>query len=206
MRKGFTVLELLIVISITVMMSALAISYRSSTQQQVGLYVEVQKLAELILRAKSLAISTYNDPGQVLPFDVVNCGYGINVDYDRNGYDLFSYQVKRVGQGQGQDCENINIIKDGNGPNADKMVILSSHDVAPGVFILENRTKQANPNKSIHIVFFVPPAPITLIGTTPGGSVCGPPTNCPGGKIYLTTKDASLNAAISISSIGQVDF
>ncbi len=193
MRKGFTLLELFIVIAITVMISALAISYKSSTQQQIGLYVEVQKLAELILRAKSLAISTYNNPGEALPQNEVICGYGVNIDYARNGYELFSYRVNLQQLNQG--CEGINTIK--NNPPRFNMVTISSHDVAPGVVILDG-----GHNDSIYKVFFVPPNPVTLIGTRDVNGAVGKQS----GKIYLTTKDASLTGTIYVSEIGQVDF
>lgn len=308
MRSGFTLLEILIVISITIMISGIAISYNGSTQQQIGLYVEVQKLAELILRAKSLAVSTYRDPGNVpvsaqvaapvmAPYasrdgmgsitagsyyyavtfvtsggettgspisnvenisfarriDVSNipispdlavierkiyrtlangttlhyvakiannystyytdnnsdasisgnptiptantsgespsttCGYGVSIDYDRNGYELFSYRVPR-----GQECASISKISNAS-PN--EITVLSSHDVAPGVVILQKGVH------NIYKVFFVPPTPLTLISINPAGAV-----NPVDGKIYLTTKDASLDATISVSAIGQVDF
>ncbi|MEK7507621.1 MAG: hypothetical protein AAB602_00870 [Patescibacteria group bacterium] len=193
-RQGFSIIELLVVISITIMISALALTYTSSTQQQIGLYVEVQKLAELILRAKSLAVSTYNDK-EVLDPGVVNCGYGVNIDYGRNGYELFSYRVIPEG---GKGCEDgINTIKN---TGKTRIVTLSRHDVAPGVVILENR---GHANRSIYKVFFVPPVPITLIGTVAESGLVSDENS---GKIYLTTKDASLNAAISVSEIGQVDF
>src|SRR3989344_2049513 len=184
--RGFTLLEILIVVSITIMISALAISYKSSTQQQVGLYVEVQKLAGLILRAKSLAVATYNDPEAFSDPSSIICGYGVSIDYLRNGYDLFSYKIPA-----GESCENITEIQNSGSSPPDEIVVLSSHSVAPGVIILDNF-----PNDSIYKVFFVPPAPITLIGTeSPVGAVGRAP-----GRIYLITKDSSVTGEISVSA------
>ncbi len=203
MRNGFTLLEILIVISITIMISALAISYTSSTQQQIGLYVEVQKLSALILRAKSLAVSTYNDPQAAGASNVVICGYGIAINYPSNRYSLFFYKVP-----PGQNCGNITTIKhdpDGAPPEGPTEIeLLSSHDVAPGVILLDENHRDSDGNRdSIYYVLFVPPSPITLISISFNGDVLSPPGP---GSISLITKDASLNATISVSSVGQVDF
>ncbi len=196
MSRGFTILEILIVVSITIMVSALAISYRSSSQQQVGLYVEVQKLAELILRAKSLAVSTYNDPAALSDPSTMICGYGVSIDYtpNHNGYTLFSYRVPL-----GRQCENITTIENDAAANT-SIVTFSRYDVAPGVVIL----KDGFPD-SIYKIFFVPPTPVTLIGVNPDEKTVERNRSAPG-KIYLTTKDVSINATISVSSFGQVDF
>src|SRR5206468_841965 len=94
---GFTILEILVVIGITLMISALAITYKSQSQRQVSLYVETQRVVELILRAKSLAVSTYKDPNTVSDPTLVACGYGIDINYASNTYSLFSYKIPTGG-------------------------------------------------------------------------------------------------------------
>ena len=59
-RKGFTLIEILIVLAITAVLSGLAIVYTHVGQNQISLSIEESKIAQLILEAKELSIATYS--------------------------------------------------------------------------------------------------------------------------------------------------
>ena len=84
--RGFTLIEVLIVIAITALLAGLILTYTSSSRDQVALYVEQARLAQTVAKAKSLTISTYNNP-------TVPCGYGVSVDYANDTYLLFAYDA-----------------------------------------------------------------------------------------------------------------
>ena len=85
-RAGFTLIEVLVVLGVMAIVSGSIISYNSSSRQQVALATETSKLSQIILRAKSLSISTYGAGASV-------CGYGIEFDYASNYYYLSSYEL-----------------------------------------------------------------------------------------------------------------
>src|SRR5512144_1181344 len=99
MRGGFTLIESMIAVTITVLLSSFVITYSSTGRQQISLTVERAKLVQVVSRAKSMALNRYKDTDPV-------CGYGISVDYDNAQYMLFSYRAPR--------CEDIASIDKGS--------------------------------------------------------------------------------------------
>jgi prepilin-type N-terminal cleavage/methylation domain-containing protein len=91
-RKGFTLIEVIIVVGITAVLAGMILTYTSASRDQVALYVEQAKLAQSISRTKSLAITTFNRPPGDGP---VPCAYGIHMDYDAQTYTIFSYAAPR---------------------------------------------------------------------------------------------------------------
>ena len=82
--KGFTLVELLIAIGISVMLTALTFSYTNIGKNQVALSVEGAKVAQSVLFAKNLAVATYHTvPG--------TCGYGVYVNAANNTYSIFAF-------------------------------------------------------------------------------------------------------------------
>ena len=80
--RGFTILELIVVIGVTVFLSSIVIAYSSANRERIALTVETAKIAQLISRQRSLAIST-SDLGALplpsLPRSIARtCGYGIS--------------------------------------------------------------------------------------------------------------------------------
>lgn len=86
MRSGYTLIELIIVIGITGMLSAMVILYGSVGREQIALSVEAVKIVQAISRAKSLALATYADPSSP-------CGFGVNFDYSGKKYTIRSYNT-----------------------------------------------------------------------------------------------------------------
>src|SRR5581483_10920311 len=82
-RRAFTIIELLIVVAISAMLSTLAITFSSVGKNQVALSVEGAKIGQFILQAKQLAIATYGAGG--------NCGYGVSINMAAQTYSIFAY-------------------------------------------------------------------------------------------------------------------
>jgi type II secretory pathway pseudopilin PulG len=106
--SGFTLVELLVVIGITVLLSGFLLAYSGTSRSQVSLSIERAKLTQMILRAKSLAIETYGSAG---------CCYGVRI-LDATRYALVSYGVA--------DCSAI-ISVDPAGTNTMETYTLSSN-------------------------------------------------------------------------------
>src|SRR3989344_3199887 len=84
LRRAFTLIEILVVISVITMLSAFVLTYNATSRNQVALRIEQAELVQTISRAKSLALATYNKPE-------VPCGYGVYINYSENNYAIFSY-------------------------------------------------------------------------------------------------------------------
>ncbi len=183
-RNGFTLIELIVVVSITAMLSSFAILYSKIGQRQITLYIEQQKIAELILRAKSLSFSTYFQPGRT-------CGYGLHIDYGLRRYSIFSYLPPGpVGNPQ---CDTI----------AAAQILPSNVQTFSDLNTLDTNLafRSPSPADALSYVLFVPPNPTTILSANPGGILSVNPA-----KIYLQTKDGGGAVVITVSQAGQVDF
>lgn len=208
MRKnnsGFTLVEILVVLAITAVLSGLAIVYSHVGQNQVALSVEESKVAQLILEAKELSIATYST-------NVATCGYGVHFNYagTSSTYSLFEYNSASPAPGGGREiCPSIASTtnpSNGNGIEQYEQEYESgSYNLfmAPGV-TLKNGGAASN---TIQDILFYPPNPCTLISLDAKtfldnctGSA-GPPAES---YVYLATVDGSEARAISVSPAGQV--
>jgi len=77
-RSGYTIIELLVVVAIMAITAGTLVSFNRLGQDQVTMYVEASKIVDVILRAKSLAISAYREPGRA------TCAHGIFIDTATN--------------------------------------------------------------------------------------------------------------------------
>lgn len=132
-RAGFTLIEVLVVLGVMAIVSSSIISYNSSSRQQVALATETSKLTQLILRAKSLSISTYGAVASV-------CGYGIELDYANNYYYLSSYEL-------GPSCDTPNVVSSRNR--------LETFRVTNGVNL-----SNIVPGNQVADIIYLPPDPI----------------------------------------------
>ncbi len=178
-RRGFTLVEVLVVISITAMLAALAIVYGKTSQRQITLYIETQKLAGLIFRAKSFALGTFSDVS-----NPNRCGYGVEIDYALKTYSLFAYEEPSP-----PNCSSILSVPQGF------RVTVATYNLNPGLVL-----KNVNLD-SLSLLLFVPPSPKTLLSVDGGASLTGAPA-----KIYLETSDSRAQRTITVNPSGQVDF
>ena len=183
-KKAFTLVEIMIVVAITAMLSSFAIGYSRISARQVTLFVEQNKIASLVLRAKSLTLSTYTQP-------VATCGYGVAVNYAQNQYEIFSYTPPGpVGNPQ---CDTI-----------------ATSGIVPGqVKFFSDLTKLNNgvqfqtpvPADGLYYILFIPPDPTTLLSVSNGGAITNQPA-----KIYLQTVDGNGKLTVTLNTAGQVDY
>ena len=171
-RAGFTLIEILVVLGVMAVVSASMITYGSSSRQQIALATETAKLTQLILRAKSLTISTYSASANV-------CGYGMELDYAANRYNLVSYVLNN--------CDNPNTITARN--VIETFRLSNSVVLAVGV------------GNNMRDIIFLPPDPLVYASDLNGDSV-----TARGGTVLLNTVNGMGSKVISVSSLGQVSF
>lgn len=179
-RSAFTLIEVLVVIAITSLLAGLILSYSSASRDRVALYVQQAKLSQTIARAKSLTVSTYNDPA-------VPCGYGVHIDYGGGSYKLFSYDAAESSSGSKQ-CKDIQV------PDPALETEVVSEQLPPNL-VFEEPDRE-----SITDILFLPPNPDTWIWLDGGN---GTSTE---GRVPLTAKSGSFSVYILVSSAGQISF
>lgn len=179
-RKGFTLIELIVVLGITALLSSILISYNSISRQQLAFYAERIKFVETIFRAKSLALSPYTQSS-----GGDSCGYGIHVDYEAESYSLFRYNKP-----QGVNCQDINSIDIGSEN------IISTVGINKNVKFINS----GNGTARYDDILFVPPDPITLLSSD------GVTINNSSISVNIHTQDGSLSAVISVNSAGLINF
>lgn len=179
-NSGFTLVELLVVIGITALLAGLLVLYGSTGRQQTILSIESTKISQLISRAKTLSISTYEDPSSP-------CGYGVRVDYSARTYALTSYKVS-------PDCKSV--------ASSSQSISIQSTETQNTFSLPAGVTFNSDPSlqNKIQDVFFVPPDPKTVISV--GGGLLRDIT----GYIYLTTADGSATRRISVNASGQITY
>jgi prepilin-type N-terminal cleavage/methylation domain-containing protein len=187
-REAFTLIEVLTVIALMAMLSALVITYSSASRNEVSVSVEAAKISQTIFQAKTLAIATYANSS-------FSCGYGVSFDYnDGNGtYSIFAYNPSGVSS-----CPSSAAVATSS---------VSSDDIAPyssstwKISVARGVRLQKGPN-SIAFVLFYPPDPTTFIsrdGTT------FTDTSQPSSNIYLAPVGNTVaTEVISVNSAGQI--
>jgi len=193
-NRGFSLIEVLIVIAISGMLSAIVITYSGTSKNITSLSVEAAKISQFLFQAKSLAIATYSNPDPSNPW----CGYGVSFDYSGNGtYSIFAY--KRPSDLSS--CPNASTTR-ARGVLPSEMAKYS--DATWQVKVVKGiALKKMNPG-SVSFVLFYPPAPTTLINLVDTASnqfVDNEPSN-----IHLLPIGGGTNSqTISINSAGQIN-
>lgn len=199
MRKGFTLVEILIVVALSALLSTFALIYTSESRNQVALSVETAKIAEIILQAKELAIATYNDTPQT-------CGYGAVFNIANDTYSIFAYTPQNHAPEHvvAPPCPDDTLANTspiyGDEIQQFSQSTWNTH-VAAGVKMVDGGN-----GDTLAVVLFYPPAPTTWISRD-GTNFLDPDTN-PNvvSKIYLVTTDGSASSTISVNGAGQVSF
>jgi prepilin-type N-terminal cleavage/methylation domain-containing protein len=186
-KRGYTLIELLIVMSITLLISSFSILYGRMGARQIALYVEAQKIAEIIFRAKILATSAHQDASLI-------CGYGVVIDYAASTYQIFSYDPPNPNPRNLQ-CNTV--ATSGINP---ANVNFSSAESLKNKFNLNPDLAFAVNADSIVYILFIAPYPTTLISDSSAGTIA------PTGKIYMNTVLGGNSLAVDVSSGGQVNF
>jgi len=185
---GFTLIEVLIVVGITSILAGMVMTYSSRGRTQVALYVEAAKLSQTILRAKSLAVATFNDPN-------VPCGYGVHVDYVAGSYSLFSYGPPDCSPTGSPTAIGTNPIN--TDPTTNYYKVISANQLAPGVIY-----GAGSNNPKMTDILFVPPDPVALIWSE--GDVGA--SNFASNINLVSAADLQSGITVRISSAGQITF
>lgn len=180
LSPGFSLIEILVVIGVTTIITGVFIAYSSGSREVLALSLEKAKVAQLILRAKSFALSTKTETG------VFICGYGLLVDETSETFTLFRYEGDRA------ECA----AAESNLLNPSLVRIIESHILGPSVRF-DQRVLRGNELES---VLFIPPEPTAVI-------VAGGDVTAGAAVIYLRgVGSAARKAAITVSPNGQVSF
>lgn len=134
-KKGFTVLEMLVVISIMALLSSLLILYSRTGESQVILFREQSRLITALNRAKSLSIQLYNTPE-------TPCAFGVH--FSQTGFLIF--------RDLATDCQNASHTYN------DPSELFENYQLSSKI-----RFKQLDPQLTLTDIVFIPPNPKTLI-------------------------------------------
>lgn len=115
-EKGFTLIELVVVIGILSLLSASLITYSRAGEKQIIFFKEQSVLTAVIFQAKNLAISTYGRN------NVDSCGYGLHFNppqevvifSDKASLETGCAGADRKYGGRGEDLEGGKIVLDSN--------------------------------------------------------------------------------------------
>jgi prepilin-type N-terminal cleavage/methylation domain-containing protein len=147
LRRAYTLIELIVVIAITGLISGIMLVYGGVGREQINLSLEAVKIAQMISRAKALAVATYTDPSSP-------CGFGVHFDYSARKYSLRSYRTS-------PGCESVLGIA--------SSAVLNEFDLGTGLAWQRG-------GDSIEDVVFIPPDPKVYLfsnGTLLPGGVSG---------------------------------
>ncbi len=203
-RAAFTLVEMLVVIGISTLVSAAAIIYSNVGQNEVALTVETAKVAQLILQARELALNTYSGTSGA-------CAYGIHFDLAAQTYSLFAYTPGTAHCPSPATVASTTIITSGPGgnmspyaPSSWQMPVARGVEIAsPGTLPTACSTGHAG-SPVVGDILFYPPAPVTLIAPANNGGAFSSPT--PSSIICLETSDGGNTAVITVNPEGQVSF
>ena len=202
-KRGFTLIEILVVLAITAVLSRLAIVYTHVGQNQISLSIEESKVAQLILEAEELSIATYSS-------NSATCAYGVAFNYTSSTYSLFAYNAAATSSEYGGKAICPSLASTSVAFDTDDFQQYQSGSwqvhTAQGVML----ASPADPSASdtIQYVLFYPPNPCTLISTdgqtfqSDCSSITGNPPSA--AYVYLSTVDKSTSRTITVNPAGQV--
>jgi prepilin-type N-terminal cleavage/methylation domain-containing protein len=197
-KKGFTLIEMLIVLAITALLSGLAIAYTHVGQNQIALSIEESKIAQLILEAKELSIATYNSASGV------TCAYGVSFDFANSTYSLFAYNSAASPSIPGGRlvCPSLSSTTAAGAVATSAMQMYQPGSwqihTAQGVKLVNNSSASG----TIQDVLFYPPDPFTAVNLSNQETFYYPaPAES---HVYLETADGSDSRTITVNPAGQV--
>jgi type II secretory pathway pseudopilin PulG len=178
-KSGFTLIEILVIVTILSFLSGILIVYNRSTERQILLFREQAKIINLILRAKSLALSTYTKSGSP-------CAYGIHFDQAQKEIRIF------------QDL-------DANGTTADCATADNLYDPNSMYAAQENLEPPAVEKLDAQVSFLdpLPVTDITFIAPNPDVVITPDPTPSNEAIIEIVTS-GGISKKIKINRFGQV--
>ncbi len=92
--KGFTLLEMMVVIGVVTVLSSMILGYSQRNNRQVMLATSQAKMVSLFSRAKALSIQTFFEPQEA---DETICAHGVKVDEETQSIFIFQDIAEGVG-------------------------------------------------------------------------------------------------------------
>lgn len=199
-NKGFTLIEILIVLGIMALLTTMAVIYTQAGQNQIALSIEESKVAQLILEARELSIATYSTNSRA-------CAYGVYFDYPSSTYSLFEYNSA------------VSSAQYAGRPVCPSIASTTATDGLEEAIDAGDLGEYANGSWQVHTaqgvvlddlgaasgtlqaVLFYPPDPFTLVSTD-GATFLYP---APTAYVYLSTTDGSASRTITVNPVGQVN-
>lgn len=178
-KWGFTLIEILVIITMLSLLSGILIVYNRTTERQILLFKEQAKIINLILRAKSLTLSTYTKTGSP-------CAYGIHFDQANKEIRIFQ---DLDANGTTADCATADNIYD---PNS--MYAAQENINPPSVEKLTAQVSFLDPLQ-VSDIAFIPPNPDVIITPDPA------PLN---EAIIDIVISGGISKKIKINRVGQV--
>lgn len=138
---GFTLVEVLVTVSITAMLTSVLVLYSRTGERQILLFREQSKVINLIARSKSLALQTYID-------GTSSCGYGIH-------FSLPDTMI--LFRDLSADCANSDNIYSGPGEDFSHLIlssgiVFSATEINDILFIPPDPTVKLNPDQVSGII------------------------------------------------------
>lgn len=186
-RRAFTLIEMIVVLAISALLSGIAITYSSIGRNEVALSVEAAKISQFILQAKALSVATFTGVGGAAS----SCGYGMVLNAAAGTYSIFAYAPTGALK-----CPDVSAV-DGIATSEEKEYTQGTWNVplSPGVKLVDEAD-------SLVTVLFYPPDPTVFISHD--GAVFLVPAVTQ--SVHLSTVDNKNTATISVNPDGQVSF
>ncbi len=185
--SGFSLIEMLVVMSITLVLSAILIGYARESGRQMLLISSQAKIVNLISRAKSLSVATFIDEkGLPVGSDALKiCGYGVHVDKDLG--QVFIFRDLAV------DCSADDPARRYVYDDKDDVKLTSTLDV----FSVPDTIVQFGDDTTLIDVLFIPPDPTIVVNANADPSLQS-------AKVTLQSKDKALNFLVKIDNAGKI--
>jgi len=176
-RSGFSLVEIIVVISITVLLSTLVIGYNRSSEKQLILFRDQATIVGVLNRAKALAIEKFREPEA----DFDNCAFGLHFDNGSREYILF----RDLGVGG---CDDVNRSYDAGGVTSGATTLLEEISR----FSIDEKSVFANiPVVGLDILFVPPDIDVVSNSLFPV-------------EIIIETVDGGVSVSVGVSGSGQV--
>jgi len=83
-RGGFTVLEMLVVLGVTMFLSTIFVGYGANLKDQIAVFREEARLTQVLFKAK-----TYSIQARKTGEGAAACGYGVSLDRNSRTYQIY---------------------------------------------------------------------------------------------------------------------
>lgn len=175
-NDGFTLVELIVVISLTLLFVGASVSYNRTSDKLISIYREQGKIVSKIQQAKSLALSTYlgKEGG-------IGCGWGVHLDSSKSQIIVFK-DIPSQGQGEFERCKNFT------------GELYSDNDVILESLFLTEAKLDLSQGDGILDILFVPPDPKVYLYPDTEEAVIN----------MFSEKVPNLNLSVRVNKFGQI--